>query len=224
MKAMLLAAGFGKRLRPLTLSTPKPLLPVADRPLIFYQIENLIAAGVTELVVNLHYLGDQIEQAIVKADFDIDVTFSRESVILETGGGIKSALPLLGQQPFICVSADTYIDYDFTQLPDTLPSGCLGAMLMTANPQHHPVGDFVLDDAGWLHLADGRPTLTYTGVAVFSPALVSAVSAAAFPLREVFDTTIGAGQMMGLRHQGYWCDVGTPDRLAALRAHVENPG
>lgn len=225
MKAMVLAAGLGTRLRPLTLETPKPLLEAGGKTLIEYQLEKLHRVGVTEVVINLHHLGEKIENRIKDGSrFGLSVTYSRETELLETGGGILHALPLLGEEPFICISGDTYSDFDFQLLPDKLPSDCLGVMLMTRNPPHHNAGDFCLGAEGVLELArgqSGRETVTYAGVAIFSPELVSREQSQAFPLRQVFDKAINAGLMRGLFFDGYWCDVGTVERYEELRTHLE---
>jgi MurNAc alpha-1-phosphate uridylyltransferase len=220
MKAMLLAAGLGKRLRPLTEATPKPLLQVGARSLIEYQIENLVRAGITDIVINLHHLGHQIQALLGDGRaHGVQIEYSIEPELLETGGGIRKALPLLGEDPFVVVSADTYIEFDFGKLPRALPAGCLGCLLMTQNPAHHPDGDFAIDAAGVL-LAEGD-CLTYTGTAVLSPDLVSGEPDGPFALRKVFDAAIAAGRMRGLRHDGYWCDVGTLERLEAVQAYIE---
>lgn len=219
MKAMLLAAGLGKRLRPLTQTTPKPLLRVGSKRLIEYQIENLVAAGITEIVINLHHLADQIESFLGDGRaLGVQIEYSREPDLLETGGGIKQALAQLGDDPFIVVSADTYIEFDFSRLPSVLPSGCLGCLLMTNNPAHHPVGDFAIAADGVLQAAG--ECLTYTGTAVLAPDLVSGEPDGAFALRKVFDEAIAAGRLRGMKHDDYWCDVGTLERLEAVRAYL----
>ncbi len=225
MKAMVLAAGLGKRLRPLTLETPKPLISVGGRPLVEYQLEKLCQAGVEEVVVNLHHLGEQIEKTLGDGSrLGLNIQYSRETELLETGGGILRALPLLGDEPFLCISGDTYSEFDLSLLPENLPEDSLGLMVMTDNPPHHPSGDFQITDDGVLKLAssDDSQTFTYTGVAIFSPELVQGESEDSFPLRQVFDKAIAAGRMHGICFTGYWCDVGTMDRLEELRAHVQS--
>ena len=223
MKAMLLAAGLGKRLRPLTRTRPKPLLDAGGKPIIVWQLERLAQAGIREVVVNLHHLGEQISDLLGDgSQFGLQLAYSREEKILETGGGVKRALPLLGDAPFLCVNADIYIEFDYAELLDKLDAGCLGCLLMTANPPWHPEGDFVLDDDGWLHEAASGPALTYTGVAVCSPHLLQDESAEAFPMRRVFDQAVAAGQIRGIHYNGYWCDAGTEERLAELREYLGN--
>lgn len=226
MKAMVLAAGLGSRLRPLTLETPKPLIEAGGRPLVEFQLEKLRDAGIEEVVINLHHLGEKIEQTLGNGSrFGLRITYSIESELLETGGGIRNALPLLGEEPFLCISGDTYSEFDLNLLPETLPDDCQGLMVMTHNPSHHEAGDFRLLDDGTLRLAEpGDATVTYTGIAMFSPRLVSDQAEAAFPLRQVFDSAIAAGTMRGLFFDGYWCDVGTIERLDELRHHLGNDG
>ncbi len=228
MKAMVLAAGFGTRLRPLTLETPKPLLQAGGRPLVEYQLDKLRDAGVKEVVVNVHHLGKKIEQTLGDGSrFGLRISYSRESELLETGGGIVKALPLLaeqGDEPFLCISGDTYSEFDFGALPDSLPDGCLGVMVMTDNPLHHSSGDFRLTEKGLLALADsedGSAALTYTGIAMLSPGLFTGEQERAFPLRRVFDKHIAAGMIRGIHFEGYWCDVGTIERLDELRNRLE---
>jgi len=219
VKAMLLAAGLGKRLRPITDRIPKPLLKAGDRTLIEHQLENLRKAGVLEVVINLHHLGDQIVDKLGDGSAcGVSIDYSRETELLETGGGIKQALPMLGDEPFLVVSADTYIEYDFSRLPPTLPDDCLGCLLMTDNPAHHPEGDFAIGDDGVL-LSEGN-CYTYTGIGVLAPDLVRDESLTAFKLRKVWDEAIADGRMTGIRHQGFWCDVGTEERYLELQKHL----
>jgi MurNAc alpha-1-phosphate uridylyltransferase len=219
MKAMVLAAGRGERLRPLTETLPKPLLEVAGKSLIEHQLDRLKAAGIREVVINLHHLGEQIEALLGDGrEQGLAITYSVEDELLETGGGIRKALPLLGNEPFLVVSADTYHDIDYSEITSMLDSGMLGLLVMTANPAHHPEGDFSIDQKGVLH-HDGK-RLTYSGFGVLSPALFAGVTETAFKLRQVFDAAIDAGKMQGFRHDGFWCDVGTMDRYEQLLADV----
>ena len=224
MKAMVLAAGLGTRLQPLTLEVPKPLLEAGGRSLIEYQLDRLATAGVTEVVINLHHLGDRIERVLGNGTrFGLNITYSKEAELLETGGGIVKALPLLGNAPFLCISGDTYSGFDLRRLPESLPPGSLGLMVMADNPVHHPAGDFLLAEDGGLHLQDASATgrvLTYTGTAIFSPELVRGEPEQPFALRGVLDRAIAAGRMYGLHYDGYWCDVGTSERLEELRLHL----
>lgn len=219
MKAMLLAAGRGERLRPLTDTTPKPLLEVGGRTLIEWQIERLRRAGVREFVVNLAYLGGQIEQHLGDGHrHDAAISYSREPTgALETGGGIRAALPLLGAAPFVVANADVWIEFDFRSL--RLPQGDLAHLVLVPNPQHHPRGDFALD-AG--RVIDGAaPTHTFAGVAIYSPALFAGVAPGRFPLAPLLRAAAAAGRLGGTVFEGCWIDVGTPQRLAETRHRAE---
>lgn len=221
---MILAAGLGKRLRPLTDQVPKPLLQAGGKTLIEHQLENIRAAGITEVVINTHHLSGQFEPLLGNgAQYGVSIAYSHERELLETGGGIKRALSLLGDEPFLVVSADTYIEFDFRKLLKDLPVGIEGRLLMTVNPPHHPRGDFALENNGVLMLSGDKHSgsmLTYTGIGVMSAALITRGSETRFALRRVFDESIAAGCMQGLAHHGYWCDVGTQDRLAQLRLRL----
>ena len=210
--AMLLAAGRGERMRPLTDHTPKPLLPVGGKSLIVWHIERLAAAGIHELVINHAHLGHQIEQALGDgARWGLRIRYSREGEgkALETGGGIRRALPLLGAKPFLVLNADIWSDLDPAGL--RLADGDLAHLVMVDNPPHHPRGDFHLD--GRRLLAEGEPRLTFSGIGVYSPALFAGCGPEAFPLGPLLRDTMRAGRVSGQRHAGRWFDVGTPQRL-----------
>ena len=214
MKAMLLAAGRGKRMRPLTDHTPKPLLRVGGRPLIAWHLAALARAGIGEVIVNLSWLGEQIRAALGDGrDFGIAIRYSEEgSPPLETGGGIFKALPLLGAEPFLVVNGDTFTDIDLTSLQ--LPAAADARLVMVANPPQHPQGDFVLD--GELLRSGEGPTLTYSGIGIFSPALFAGCTGGPFPLLSLFQRAIAARRLQGQLHGGQWLDIGTPERLNAL--------
>jgi MurNAc alpha-1-phosphate uridylyltransferase len=221
--AMILAAGRGERMRPLTDHTPKPLLPVADRPLIVWHIERLARAGIRDLVINHAHLGQQIEQALGDGSrWGVRIRYSAEGEgrALETGGGIRRALPLLGEAPFLVINADVWTDLDPARL--YLGAGTLAHLVLVDNPAHHPDGDFHLCN-GWLQ-ADGEPRLTYSGIGVYSPSLFADCEPGAFPLAPLLREAIGRGQVSGEHHRGRWIDVGTPQRLDALRAMLEASG
>jgi len=211
MKAMLLAAGRGERMRPLTDSTPKPLLTVGDRPLLQYHIEALAAAGVTELVINHAVMGEKIVSRFGDGrEFGVHIRYSAEGEIpLETGGGIRQALPLLGGKPFIVVNGDIFTDYDFTRLPDRPPGRA--HLVLVPNPPHHPGGDFALQ--GEQVQAGGGERYTYGGIAVFHPALFRDIPRKAFPPAPLLREAVAAGQVSGECFAGVWLDVGTPERL-----------
>jgi MurNAc alpha-1-phosphate uridylyltransferase len=221
--AMILAAGRGERMRPLTDHTPKPLLPVAGRPLIVWHIERLARAGIRDLVINHAHLGQQIEQVLGDgAQWGVAIRYSAEGEgrALETGGGIQRALPLLGEAPFLVVNADVWTDLDPRRL--YLRAGALAHLVLVDNPAHHPHGDFHLRN-GWLQ-AGGEPRLTYSGIGVYSPSLFADCAAGAFPLAPLLREAIGRGRVSGEHHRGRWIDVGTPQRLDALQAMLEAPG
>lgn len=213
MKAMILAAGLGTRMGALTRQLPKPLLAVDGKPLIVHRVEALVAAGFTELVVNLAYLGDQIEAALGDGSrFGARIVYSREpDGPLGTGGGIKRALPLLGAAPFLLVNADVRCDYPFARLRRPLPG--LAYLVLVDNPDHNPGGDFALGADGRL-ANQGAPMLTFSGVSVIDPRLLDGVGEEVFSLTRPLRAAADAGQLFGEHYAGAWLDVGTPDRLA----------
>ncbi|KTT46026.1 mannose-1-phosphate guanylyltransferase [Pseudomonas oryzihabitans] len=211
MRAMILAAGKGERMRPLTLSLPKPLIEVNGRPLIEHHIQALVAVGITELVINHAWLGAQLEAALGDGSrFGVSIRFSAEGEPLETGGGIFQALPLLGSEPFVLVNGDIRTDFDFAGL--ALPAGCLAHLVLVDNPVHHPVGDFGL--VGGRITSEATTKLTYSGIAVLHPQLFECYTAGAFKLVDVLRPAIAAGRVSGERLHGRWVDVGTLERLA----------
>ncbi len=214
MKAMVLAAGRGERLRPLTDHTPKPLLAVRGKPLIFWHLEALARAGVREVVVNLSWLGGAIRQALGGGEqFGLTIQYSEEPAgALEVGGGIFGALPLLGPAPFIVVNGDTYTDLDFAKLE--IAPAALAHLVLVPNPEHHPGGDFVLQGR---EVSTGPgPRLTYSGIGVYRPELFAGCAAGRFPLLPVLREAIAARRLSGERYDGRWTDVGSAQRLAAL--------
>ncbi len=211
---MILAAGRGERMRPLTDHTPKPLLAVAGRPLIVWHIERLAAAGIRELVINHAHLGAQIERALGDgARWQVNIRYSPEDKALETGGGIHRALPLLGDAPFLVLNGDVWTDLDLRRL--RLDDGRLAHLVMVDNPSQHPRGDFHLATDGLL-CAHAEPRVTYSGIGVYDPALFADCSPGAFPLAPLLRHAMDAGLVSGEHYRGRWIDVGTPQRLAAL--------
>ncbi len=220
MKVMILAAGKGIRMKPLTDKLPKPLLPVGGSTLIDMHMDALVTLGFREFVINLHHLGEMIEEQLGDGSGrGVEIQYSHEKELLETGGGIKKALSLLGDEPFLVVSADTYIEFNFSVLREPLKDGSLGRLVMVPNPAHHPDGDFGIDDAGFL--TTSGELMTYSGISVLSPELVRDDPDEVFMLRKVFDLAVGSGQLEGIFHDGSWCDVGTVERYRALTKELE---
>jgi MurNAc alpha-1-phosphate uridylyltransferase len=221
MKAMLLAAGRGERMRPLTDTTPKPLLEVDGRALIIHAIERLHKAGIDELVINHAWLGAQIENALGNGHtFGVRIDYSPEpEAALESAGGIRNALPLLGDKPFIVCNADLWTDYNFSRLPNE-PGG-LAHLVLVDNPAHHPRGDFVLDGQ---YVRDGHdngdsdgPQLTFSGIGVYRPELFSGEHPRRFALAPLLREAMRNDQVRGEHFTGQWWDVGNVERLRALR-------
>ena len=213
---MILAAGRGERMRPLTDHTPKPLLMAGGKPLIVWHIEHLAAAGFRELVINHAHLGEKLVAALGDGrHWGVNIAWSAEPPgALETAGGIAHALPLLGDTPFLVVNGDIWCDWDLRRAHQL--AGRAAHLVMMDNPPHHAAGDFKLEGET-LALADGGPTLTYCGIGVFSPAFFAPVPrGAAMKLRPLLDDAIPRAIVTGERHTGRWVDVGTPERLAAL--------
>lgn len=223
MKAMILAAGLGERLRPLTDKTPKPLLEVGGKPLIQHHIERLVAAGIRDIVINISWLAEQIESFVGDgARFGAQVKWSREEQPLETGGGIRRALPHLGSEPFLLVNGDVWTDYPFESLVKRDWSEEIDAhLILVPNPIHHMKGDFALDGQGKIRYADeGASTFTFSGLSVMRPEIFALYASASekFPLRDVLVSGIKAGCVSGEAYRGDWWDVGTLERLEALNA------
>ncbi|AGA92355.1 Nucleoside-diphosphate-sugar pyrophosphorylase family protein [Thioflavicoccus mobilis 8321] len=218
---MILAAGRGERMRPLTDYTPKPLLAVGGKPLIEHLIERLVAAGFSELVINHAHLGDQIEAFVGDgARWGVHVRYSCEERALETGGGIQRALPLVGPRPFLVVNGDIWTDMDFAPLRRRSPR--LAHLILVENPPHHPRGDFALHGARVLD-ADG-PRLTFSGIALYHPDLFADCRPGAFPLAPLLRQAMAEGQVTGERFDGHWFDVGTPERLQVLDQMLKAEG
>ena len=215
MKAMILAAGRGERMRPLTDSTPKPLLKVGGQTLIERHLQALAAAGVREVVVNLSWLGGLIRAALGDGSrWGVKFHFSEEGPVpLETGGGIFQALPQLGTEPFIVVNGDILTDFPFASL--RLPDDATAHLVLVDNPAHHARGDFGLARGRVVLL--GETMLTFSGIALYRPEFFSGCSAGRFPLLPLFKRAIAAGALSGEHYAGQWSDVGTPQRLAELQ-------
>ena len=218
MKAMILAAGRGERMGKLTIGTPKPLLQLGPETLIGRHLKRLAEAGVSEVVINLSHQGELIRDHLVSSRrWGLRITYSHEGEpSLDTGGGIICALPLLGNDPFLLVSADVLTDIDFSSL--TFSTG-KGLLVLVPNPPHHPAGDFGLTSDGQLTVTP--PRLTYAGIALLDPELFRNFKPKRQPLRPIFDSAIEQGLLTGLRYDGLWLDVGTPERLEDAREVIQ---
>ena len=214
-RAMLLAAGRGERMRPLTDQVPKPLLTVRGKPLIVHHLERLARCGVRDVVINLAWLGDRIRAALGDgAGFGVSIHYSEEGAhALETGGGIFKALPWLGSEPFLVVNADVFTDFDFAAL--SIGPQAWAHLLLVPNPVQHPDGDFALEDARVVEKGSAR--WTYSGIGLFRPQLFEGCQPGRFPLLPLLKRAIAAGRLSGEVYRGAWSDVGTVERLAALQ-------
>lgn len=220
VRAMILAAGRGERMRPHTDHRPKPMLPVAGQPLIERHLERLRAAGVEDIVVNLGWLGEVIREGLGDGSaFGVRVRYSVEGwPALESGGGIHHALPLLGDAPFVVVNGDVWTDYPLARLVQravTLEPGLDAHLVLVRNPTHHPRGDFVLADGRVDNDGEGRHT--FSGLSVHRPQLFTGCEPGHFPLLPLWRAAAGAGRISGELYEGLWSDVGTPERLDELQ-------
>jgi MurNAc alpha-1-phosphate uridylyltransferase len=213
---MILAAGRGVRMRPLTDATPKPMLAVGGKPLIAWQLEKLARAGFAEVVINHAHLGQLIEAALGDGSrFGLSIRYSAEGEALETAGGIASALPLLGAEPFLVVNADIYSDYDYSGLQGLCLEDRLAHLVLVDNPPQHPRGDFALD-AGRVR-ETGECMLTFSGIGVYAPRLFSRIPPKAkVPLAPLLRKAAAAQRVSGEHYRGRWRDIGTVERLQAL--------
>jgi N-acetyl-alpha-D-muramate 1-phosphate uridylyltransferase len=239
MKAMILAAGRGERMRPLTDFTPKPLLKVGGKPLIVWHLERLAKAGFKEIVINHAHLGEQIEHALGNgAQWGLSIEYSAEKVALETAGGIANALHLLGSEPFLVVNGDTFIDIDFATIVQHIKDDALRAnihaasggiinarahLVLVNNPPQHPNGDFAIENGNLAHA--GKLMLTFSGIGVYHPDLFKDITrgepAKLAPLlRKAIDNNCATAQY----YQGIWHDIGTPERLKSLDESLLNDG
>ena len=235
MRAMILAAGLGTRMRPLTDNTPKPLLVVGGKPLIVWHIEALRAASITEIVINTAWLGHKLEAALGDGRrYGVNIHWSHEpeGQPLETAGGIVQALPILGHAPFMLVNGDIWLHKHLTPLRTALTSGRQAHLVLVDNPAHHPQGDFLLACgaepavAGERHALSSREVagqrLTYAGLAVYCPTLFQGLARGVRPLAPLLHEAIADGMVSGEYFPGPWVDVGTPERLRALDAAIRD--
>jgi len=228
MRAMILAAGRGERMRPLTDRIPKPLLPVGGKPLIVRHLEALARCGVDEVVINHAWLGAQIEAALGEGSrFGLRIRFSPEAQALETAGGIANALQWLGDAPFAVINADVFTDYDLCALREHAKRlqerADFAHLVLVDNPPHHPLGDFALR-GGRVH-AQGDVRLTFSGIGVYSPRLFKdIVPGARAALAPLLREAMALGKVGGEHYPGTWDDVGTPARLEALEVRLRQAG
>ncbi|QDQ87033.1 nucleotidyltransferase family protein [Alcaligenaceae bacterium SJ-26] len=238
MRAMILAAGRGERMRPLTDHTPKPLLTAGGRPLIEWQITRLAQAGIRDIVINLSWLGERIEATLGDGQrLGVHLHYSYETEALETAGGIRQALPLLGADPFLVVNGDVWCDWDYAQAsplaaglthdPQSAANTPDAWLLLTTNPEHHRQGDFSLTHAGKVtDINATRPdqSLTFTGIGIYHPRFFDSVpSGQRQALGPLLRAALAQGKVIGQRHEGQWLDIGTPARLAALDRQLTLP-
>lgn len=217
MKVMILAAGRGERLRPLTDKTPKPLLEVNGKPLIVHHLERLRDGGYTHIVINTSWLAERVQDSLGDGGrWGVSLRYSYEGAEpLETGGGIFKALPLLGRQPFLVVNGDIHTDYPFEKLKHALKPDDLAHLVMVSNPKHHPKGDFHLSPTGRLRL-EGEPRLTYSGIGIYRPEFFKGCRAGKFPLLPLLKNAMQTDALGGELFSGRWWDMGTADSLKAV--------
>lgn len=223
MKAMILAAGLGKRMRPLTLYTPKPLLQVGGKALIVWHIEKLRDIGVTEIVINSAWLADKLIGTLGDgSQFGVDIRWTREDEGLETAGGIINALALLGDEAFILVNGDVWTNMDFSPLLDVQLDDDLAHLVLVDNPSQHPTGDFTLSQGRAYSFEQNvqGENLTFSGVSVIHPSMFAGLSVEKMPLAPLLKQAMLEGKIAASKLQGAWVDVGTPERLSALDLQI----
>ena len=237
MKAMILAAGRGERMRPLTDHTPKPLLKVGGKPLIIWHLERLAAAGFKEVVINHAHLGEQIENALGNgAEWGLSIQYSPEKIALETAGGIANALHLLGSEPFLVVNGDTFIDIDFASISQHIKADALRGniyagsggiinarvhLVLVNNPPQHPNGDFAIENK--MLKNEGNEMLTFSGVGVYHPALFASITRGQpAKLAPLLREAIAENAATAQHYTGVWHDIGTPERLKSLDESLLN--
>jgi MurNAc alpha-1-phosphate uridylyltransferase len=224
MKAMILAAGFGRRMLPLTADCPKPLLRVGGKPLLEYHILHLKKEGFTELVVNAAHLSEQIVAFCGDgSQWGVHIDVSLESAPLETAGGIIEALPLLGNSPFAVVNGDIWCPFPFSVLRAVEVRAGGAHLVLVDNPQHHQKGDFTLGENSLLSPLGVTKSFTYSGIGVYDPGFFKGVASGPHPLKPLLDKAIEQGLIAGQYWPGAWEDVGTPERLARLNQQLDSP-
>ncbi len=224
MKAMILAAGLGNRMRPLTLHTPKPLLAVGGKPLIVWHIEKLQKIGITDIVINTAWLGEKLAQALGDgSQFGVNIHWSHEGEGLETAGGIIRALPLLGSEPFILINGDVWTSMDFAPLLNVRLQGNDAHLVLVDNPPQHPHGDFILAQgkAYTFDQAAAGEALTFSGLSVIDPKMFAGLEGGKRPLAPLLKQSMLEGKVAAGKLLGEWVDVGTPERLNALDEQIQ---
>jgi len=221
MRAMILAAGLGKRMQPLTAKLPKPLLKVGEKTLIEHQIERLVAAGISGIVINHFYLGGMIEEVVGNGSkYGTSISYSREAIRLETAGGIIKALPQLKDDCFVVVNADIWTDFDFSTLEPVDGVDRLAHLVLVENADHHPHGDFYIDEKGRVHedpqASDQR--LTFSGISVLHKKLFSDLPIQPRSVVPLLQEAMTVDQVSGEVYEGLWMDIGTPERLQEVNA------
>lgn len=218
--AMILAAGRGERMRPITDSMPKPMVPVLGKPLIVYHIERLATAGIRNIVVNHAWLGEQIEDALQDgAHFNVNIQYSREQEALETAGGIVKALPLLGKEPFLVVNGDVYCDVNLWRFCSE-PFKGLAKLLLVANPPHNATGDFAIKTGRLVEKSDGEHAYTFSGIGVYHPDFFAGLPVTKQPLAPLIRQHLSNDLIAAQLFSGHWSDVGTPERLQQLEQEL----
>ena len=225
MRAMILAAGLGKRMQPLTADLPKPLLKVGDKTLIGHQIERLVAAGVTGIVINHFYLGSMIEDAVGNgSQYDINISYSKEAIRLETAGGIIKSLSKLKDDSFILVNADICTDFDYSRFLPLDRHNRLAHLVLVENADHNPHGDFNIDEEGRVHEdhSTGDQRLTFSGISVLHKNLFTGYPIQPLSLVPLLQDAMRENRVSGEVHAGLWMDIGTPERLKELNTLVRD--
>jgi MurNAc alpha-1-phosphate uridylyltransferase len=217
MKAMILAAGYGKRLRPLTDHTPKPLVPVGGKPLIVHHLEKIAQAGIREVVINLGHLGSKIPEALGNGNtWGLSIEYSDEGPDpLETGGGLAKALPLLGSETFLLVNGDVWCDLDFKTIPTALGPDDQALLYLVPRPAWRDRGDFSLENGRVTE--SPNPAFLYAGIALYHPSILNGAKVEKFSIVPRLKKGIAANQVGGILYSGEWDDVGTPERLEAIQ-------
>jgi N-acetyl-alpha-D-muramate 1-phosphate uridylyltransferase len=218
MKAMILAAGRGERLRPLTDETPKPLIKVAGRSLIEYHLENLAKAGIKQIIINTAWLAEKIHQQLGDGSaYGVSIQYSDEGVAMETAGGIINALPLLGNEPFLVINGDICCDFDFSSI-EKLNGDAQAHLILVRNPEHNPEGDFSLQQG--LVKNSGDSMYTFSGIGAYSPDFFAGQQSGISPLAPLIRSKCEIGLVSGQLHKGRWTDVGTLERLQQLNTEI----